>query len=285
MSLEFVCCVIYRITTKKQHQHPHITSETKRPIQRYCIHSNFSSTIKKHSISNFTTERTSRTFNSIITGPFSFKKKMTSLVSLACLTFGPILGAYESFKVLKSHADLASRANQDDGVVISRNNNNNRNNNRDDTPSPTSQLRVDFEINRTNTMNLLSYWVVFSLFLIFQHFIEPFIFWFPFYDYGKMCLAIFVCIPETKGAVYVFNSIVSPFLLVQESIFVEKVWPKLQKRVLGWVTGFETTVLENSVRDLSKEELLRSERDCLEILEKIEARKQHLQDNRSGDDL
>ena len=240
----------------------------------------------KQFISNFTTERTSRTFNSIITGPFSFKKKMTSLVSLACLTFGPILGAYESFKVLKSHADLASRANQDDGVVISRNNNNNnRNNNRDDTPSPTSQLRVDFEINRTNTMNLLSYWVVFSLFLIFQHFIEPFIFWFPFYDYGKMCLAIFVCIPETKGAVYVFNSIVSPFLLVQESIFVEKVWPKLQKRVLGWVTGFETTVLENSVRDLSKEELLRSERDCLEILEKIEARKQHLQDNRSGDDL
>mgnify|MGYP006099025341 CR=1 FL=1 len=190
---------------------------------------------------------------------------MTSLVAAAALSCGPLLGAYQSFKVLKYHADLVVRGTQDDGVIVSSGGR--------DQPSPTQQLRVDFEKNRQDTMNLLSYWVVFSLFLIFQHFVEPFIFWFPFYDYGKMCLAIFVCVPDTKGAAYVFNAIVAPFLLAQESIFVRNIWPKLQQRGLKWVTGFERTVLENSVRDLSKDELEKSERDVQVVLSAIEKKK------------
>jgi len=200
---------------------------------------------------------------------------MASFISALAISLGPLLGGYNSFKVLKNHARLATRAQQDVDVEPPRD--------RDGALSPTAQLRVDVEQNRKDTMDLLAYWVVFAVFLIFQHFVEPLISWLPFYDYGKMSAAIFLCIPETKGASYFFQTFVSPLLVAQESVFVEKVWPRLQKRLLNWVTSLERAVVENSVHDLSKDELTKSERDAQHVLDAIAKKRKSLSER--GDSL
>jgi hypothetical protein len=200
---------------------------------------------------------------------------MTAIVSSLAIALGPLLGAYNSFKVIKNQADLNVRAkqqNEDEDVVILSSSSNN--NFQSESPAIRKQrLRILFEKNRQEFLDLLSYWVVISVYLCFQHFVEPLIFWLPFYDYGKMCLALFVSIPETKGATYIFSTIVSPILLSQEKAFLINIWPKLQKRALHWVTSLELAVVENSVRELSEDELNRSDRDAQVLLDAFEKRK------------
>ena len=201
-------------------------------------------------------------------GVYLRTKTMTSIVSQTCIALGPLLGAYNSFKAIKARSDLTLRARQTDDVVLVYNSG--------QSSSPQSQknnLRILFEKNRQQFTDLLSYWVVFAAFLCVQHFVEPFIFWVPFYDYGKMCTALFISIPETKGATYLFSTLVSPLFLAQEQMFVTKVWPKLQKRLLNWVTSLELAVVESSVRELSIDELNRSDRDAQILLDAIEKRK------------
>ena len=113
---------------------------------------------------------------------------------------------------------------------------------------------------------MLAYWVVFAVLVFFQRFLEPFVSWFPFYSYGKLGLALFVAFPETGGAAYLFQKLLSPFVDVQERAFLANVWPKLQKRLLRAARRCELAVIENSAQEVSLEELGTCERDAEQLL-------------------
>ena len=59
----------------------------------------------------------------------------------------------------------------------------------------------------------LTYWVIFSTFSIIDHFGEFILVWIPFYFLFKLCFLIYLFLPATNGASYIYRNYVLPFYL------------------------------------------------------------------------
>ena len=194
---------------------------------------------------------------------------MTSLLSSCVIVLGPLLGAYQSFKTVKARSKLLRRA------VAATNANAAAFQSSSRVPpvlasasSTERELVAAIELNRRETLDMLMYWVSFAVLIFFTRFVEPLVFWVLFYEYGKLGAAVFIAVPETKGARFAFETALAPVVDMYEGAFLEKVWPKLQKQMLDAAQWCEMTVVENGVSEVSGQELEKCERDMQMLLHK-----------------
>jgi receptor expression-enhancing protein 5/6 len=59
----------------------------------------------------------------------------------------------------------------------------------------------------------LTYWVVIGCYSIADSFLDIFFFWVPFYFVIKLAFVLYLALPHTKGAVYLYDKVVKPFFL------------------------------------------------------------------------
>ncbi|KAI9143745.1 TB2/DP1, HVA22 family-domain-containing protein [Paraphysoderma sedebokerense] len=59
----------------------------------------------------------------------------------------------------------------------------------------------------------LTYWIVFAFFNIIEFFTDVLLYWLPMYFVAKTAILMWLFIPQTKGAVKVYQQVLRPFLL------------------------------------------------------------------------
>lgn len=64
----------------------------------------------------------------------------------------------------------------------------------------------------------LTYWVVYASFTVVESFVEIILFWFPFYYSFKFGFLIWMFLPNTQGAKFLFSNFVRPLFLEAETI-------------------------------------------------------------------
>eukprot|EP00768_Dysnectes_brevis_P007576 gnl/Dysnectes_brevis/644_a711_7255.p1 GENE.gnl/Dysnectes_brevis/644_a711_7255~~gnl/Dysnectes_brevis/644_a711_7255.p1 ORF type:complete len:170 (+),score=22.14 gnl/Dysnectes_brevis/644_a711_7255:21-530(+) len=57
----------------------------------------------------------------------------------------------------------------------------------------------------------LTYWVIWSLFNVFEKFADRLIYWVPFYLEIKLAFVLWLSLPQTMGAQVIYNKYVDPF--------------------------------------------------------------------------
>ena len=68
----------------------------------------------------------------------------------------------------------------------------------------------------------LTYWVVYATFTVLESFVELILFWFPFYYSFKFGFLIWMFLPNTQGARFLFNNFVKPMFHEAESRIQEQ---------------------------------------------------------------
>ena len=58
----------------------------------------------------------------------------------------------------------------------------------------------------------LTYWVVFGFFHLLESFIDVLLSWMPFYYIIKFCFLIWCYLPQSRGAVFLYEHLLCPFL-------------------------------------------------------------------------
>lgn len=70
--------------------------------------------------------------------------------------------------------------------------------------------------NKDDDVQWLTYWVVFGFLNIVEFFSDILLFWLPFYYVFKAAGILWLAMPQTKGAVFVYQRILRPFLVSEE---------------------------------------------------------------------
>lgn len=68
----------------------------------------------------------------------------------------------------------------------------------------------------------LTYWVVIGCYSIADNLLDIFFFWVPFYFVIKLVFVLYLALPHTKGAIYLYDHVVKPFLLKNEALIDRK---------------------------------------------------------------
>ncbi|KZV93788.1 hypothetical protein EXIGLDRAFT_835491 [Exidia glandulosa HHB12029] len=64
----------------------------------------------------------------------------------------------------------------------------------------------------------VKHWAVLGVFVAFEYLFEWFIYWLPFYYEIKTIFLLFCSLPQTQGAIYVYDMYLSPFLTRNETV-------------------------------------------------------------------
>ncbi|KAI8886171.1 hypothetical protein K501DRAFT_178335 [Backusella circina FSU 941] len=70
--------------------------------------------------------------------------------------------------------------------------------------------------NQTEYASLLKFWVVSISYLSVEYFSDIFLFWIPFYVEIKLIIALWLILPQTKGASVFYTGYLDPFLNAHE---------------------------------------------------------------------
>ncbi|SCV01578.1 LANO_0F12464g1_1 [Lachancea nothofagi CBS 11611] len=62
----------------------------------------------------------------------------------------------------------------------------------------------------TDDSELLTYWVVFAFLNVIEFWSKAILYWIPFYWFLKTLLLVYLALPQTNGAKYVYNTILDP---------------------------------------------------------------------------
>ncbi|KAJ1651100.1 hypothetical protein IWQ61_008257 [Dispira simplex] len=70
--------------------------------------------------------------------------------------------------------------------------------------------------NATELTHWLTYWLVIGAFTCVEFVTDLFIFWLPFYNLCKITLVLWLVLPQTQGATYVYKQVLRPWLVEHE---------------------------------------------------------------------
>mmetsp|Transcript_100 Transcript_100/g.184 ORF Transcript_100/g.184 Transcript_100/m.184 type:complete len:184 (+) Transcript_100:54-605(+) len=71
--------------------------------------------------------------------------------------------------------------------------------------------------NRSSDVQWLVYWVIYAFFSVIEVFIDFLLYWIPFYYAFKFAFLLWAMLPSTRGAKYLYDSFLKPFLKKNES--------------------------------------------------------------------
>ncbi|KAJ1973533.1 hypothetical protein H4R34_005043 [Dimargaris verticillata] len=90
----------------------------------------------------------------------------------------------------------------------------------------------------------LTYWMVMGLFVPLEFVADTFIFWLPFYNIFKVLLVAWLVLPQTKGANYVYDVLIKPWLVQNEEEidrYLSRAHSEMETKSNYWgQRGFET---------------------------------------------
>ena len=68
----------------------------------------------------------------------------------------------------------------------------------------------------------LTYWVVYASFTVVESFIDVILFWFPFYYSFKFGFLIWLFLPNTQGAKFLYTNFIKPMFMEAETMVQQK---------------------------------------------------------------
>ncbi|KAJ3228439.1 hypothetical protein HDU81_006161 [Chytriomyces hyalinus] len=71
--------------------------------------------------------------------------------------------------------------------------------------------------DKENDTQWLTYWTVFGFFNVIEVFTDYLLYWIPFYYAIKSVIILYLILPQFQGAKVVYVSIISPYLMKQQS--------------------------------------------------------------------
>lgn len=88
---------------------------------------------------------------------------------------------------------------------------------------------------------LLTYWVVFAFLNVIEFWSKAILYWIPFYWFIKTLLLVYLALPQTSGAKYVYNAILEPvtskYIKVPQAK-TDDISSKMENLSSGKTTGF-----------------------------------------------
>jgi len=70
--------------------------------------------------------------------------------------------------------------------------------------------------NHEDDCQWLTYWIVYGFFSLLESFTDMMLYWIPMYHLWKIALLVWCFLPSTRGAQYMFDHFISPFLKKHE---------------------------------------------------------------------
>ncbi|KAI8898463.1 TB2/DP1, HVA22 family-domain-containing protein, partial [Globomyces pollinis-pini] len=71
--------------------------------------------------------------------------------------------------------------------------------------------------NKDDDVQWLTYWTVFAFLNLIEFFSDILLFWLPFYYFFKATIILYLVLPQTRGALTVYQSILRPFLVKEQA--------------------------------------------------------------------
>ena len=76
----------------------------------------------------------------------------------------------------------------------------------------------------------LTYWVVYATFTVIESFVQVILFWFPFYYSAKFGFLVWMFMPQSRGALFLYKRFVRPIFLeassqIESNIYLREVQP------------------------------------------------------------
>jgi len=84
-------------------------------------------------------------------------------------------------------------------------------------PAYMSLKAIENKTSRQDDTHWLVYWVLFSFFQTLEVFVDFLLYWIPFYYAFKLALLLWLMIPQTKGATFLYEAFLKDFLKKNES--------------------------------------------------------------------
>lgn len=72
-------------------------------------------------------------------------------------------------------------------------------------------LRAIKTVSKNDDTDLLIYWVVYGFFNVIEFWSKTLLAWIPFYFFFKTLFLVFIAVPQTGGAKFIYNKVISPF--------------------------------------------------------------------------
>ncbi|KAG9403654.1 hypothetical protein AC1031_006303 [Aphanomyces cochlioides] len=113
-------------------------------------------------------------------------------------------------------------------------------------PAYESFKAIESESSNDDTQ-WLTYWVVYSCFQIVEVFVDFLLYFIPFYYAFKLGFLVWLFLPSTQGATFVFNHFLKPFLKSHESTIDSAISgiKSSSGKVVGDVTGLVADVTKD----------------------------------------
>jgi len=99
-------------------------------------------------------------------------------------------------------------------------------------PAYCSFLAIESSSSDDDTQWLI-YWVVYAIFTVMENFVDIILYWVPFYFSFKLAFLVWMMLPSTQGAAFIYNSFLKDALRTAEE--------KLDQAVRGGASGAPST--------------------------------------------
>ncbi|XP_062025008.1 uncharacterized protein LOC133741085 isoform X1 [Rosa rugosa] len=131
-----------------------------------------------------------------------------------------------------------------------------------------SSIRAIETDSITDTHKINTYWVVFSLILLFEHAFMKLLEWFLLWPYIRLLIVFFLVMPHFDGALYVYKHLIFPCLSVDPQIVIN-LFNKRKESLArdNFLSEVERYVKENGPEDLEKYIACKSTRTNLNVKE------------------
>ncbi|PRQ24235.1 putative transcription factor C2H2 family [Rosa chinensis] len=131
-----------------------------------------------------------------------------------------------------------------------------------------SSIRAIETNSITDTHKINTYWVVFSLILLFEHAFMKFLEWFLLWPYIRLLIVFFLVMPHFDGALYVYKHLICPCLSMDPQIVINSFNKRKESFVRdNFLSEVERYVKENGPESLEKFIPCKSTRTNLDVQE------------------
>jgi len=124
--------------------------------------------------------------------------------------------------------------------------------------APHEQINGPALLNRIDKLEIvphLQFWTVMAFVNLYDAYVEMFFSWIPFYSVAKAVFLLFIIVPQTKGAVFVFDMLVAPQLQKRVQWIDEVLAPRIRLFTLHFAHRLMRFTLDNALSAVSAREL------------------------------
>ncbi|KAK9799710.1 hypothetical protein WJX73_001541 [Symbiochloris irregularis] len=110
----------------------------------------------------------------------------------------------------------------------------------------------------------LTYWVVYSLLSTAELILETFFAWFPLYYEAKLIFVLWLIIPQSKGAQYIFEQIVKP-LMIKYGSNIDPAFASAEKVIYSQHTAMIVDIANKYGQEVAKLAIQRAAEEAPKI--------------------